>query len=106
MPAKSFIIRRAGKALRCRLPRRWRFICRTFVTKRTVLRSALIAKNAENRSSVPNLMKLRNRRRAQKALLNYFGSAEAVAQAGLKDIEDVPGISKNGGKKYLSTFLK
>ena len=55
-------------------------------------------KNAENRSSVPNLMKLRESAAGAKALLNYFGSAEAVAQAGLKDIEDVPGISKNGGK--------
>ena len=42
----------------------------------------------------------------KKALLNYFGSAEAVAQAGLKDIEDVPGISKKTAEKIFKYFHK
>lgn len=42
----------------------------------------------------------------KKALLNYFGSAEAVAQAGLKDIEDVPGISKKTAEKVFKYFHK
>ncbi len=44
--------------------------------------------------------------RRKKALLNYFGSAEAVAQAGLKDIEDVPGISKKTAEKVFKYFHK
>ncbi len=42
----------------------------------------------------------------KKALLNYFGSAEAVAQAGLKDIEKVAGISKKTAEKVFKYFHK
>ena len=42
----------------------------------------------------------------KKALLNYFGSAEAVAQASLKDIENVTGISKKTAEKVFKYFHK
>ena len=42
----------------------------------------------------------------KKALLNYFGSAEAVAQASLKDIENVAGISKKTAEKVFKYFHK
>jgi excinuclease ABC subunit C len=40
----------------------------------------------------------------KKALLYYFGSAKAVEQAGLKDLEMVEGISKNLAKKLYDYF--
>lgn len=42
----------------------------------------------------------------KKALLNYFGSAEAVAAAGLNDIEQVPGINKKTAENIFKYFHK
>lgn len=42
----------------------------------------------------------------KKALLNYFGSVEAVVQSELKDIEKVPGISKKTAEKVFIYFHK
>lgn len=42
----------------------------------------------------------------KKNLLNYFGSAEAVSQAGIKDIEKVAGISKKTAEKIFNYFHK
>lgn len=40
----------------------------------------------------------------QKALLRYFGSAKAVTQAGIRDLEIVPGISKAMAQKIYNYF--
>jgi excinuclease ABC subunit C len=40
----------------------------------------------------------------QRALLRYFGSAKAVTQAGIRDLEIVPGISKSIAKKIYHHF--
>ncbi len=42
----------------------------------------------------------------KKNLLNYFGSAELVSQANLKDIEKVAGISKKTAEKIFNYFHK
>jgi excinuclease ABC subunit C len=42
--------------------------------------------------------------RRKKALLMHFGSGQAVAQAGLADLESVPGISKTVAKKVYDHF--
>ena len=43
--------------------------------------------------------------RRKKDLLNYFGSVEEIAQAGIKDIEKVSGISKKQRKRYIITSI-
>jgi excinuclease ABC subunit C len=40
----------------------------------------------------------------KKALLLHFGSAKAVARAGLSDLEDAPGVSKSVAKKVYDHF--
>ena len=40
----------------------------------------------------------------KRALLHYFGSAKAVQEAGLTDLEKVEGISKSVAKKIYSFF--
>jgi excinuclease ABC subunit C len=40
----------------------------------------------------------------KKALLHHFGSAKAVARAGLSDLESVPGISGTVAKKIYNHF--
>jgi excinuclease ABC subunit C len=40
----------------------------------------------------------------KKALLHHFGSARAVARAGLADLESVPGISKSTAQKVYDHF--
>ena len=42
----------------------------------------------------------------KKDLLNYFGSADAVAQAGIKDIENISGFSKKTAEKVFKHFHK
>lgn len=42
----------------------------------------------------------------KKDLLNYFGSADAVAQASIKDIEKVSGFSKKTAEKVFKYFHK
>lgn len=42
----------------------------------------------------------------KKDLLNYFGSADAVAQASIKDIENVSGFSKKTAEKVFKHFHK
>ena len=42
----------------------------------------------------------------KKNLLNYFGSADAIKEAGLKDIEKVAGISKKIAEKIFNYFHK
>lgn len=42
----------------------------------------------------------------KKNLLNYFGSAEAIREASLKDIEKVAGISKKTAEKIFNYFHK
>jgi excinuclease ABC subunit C len=42
--------------------------------------------------------------RRKKALLMHFGSGQAVARAGLADLENVPGISKTVAKKVYDHF--
>jgi excinuclease ABC subunit C len=42
--------------------------------------------------------------RRKQALLRHFGSARAVARAGLAKIERVPGISKTVAKKVYDHF--
>ena len=42
----------------------------------------------------------------KKKLLNHFGSAEAVAQAGLSDLQKVSGISKKTAEKIFNYFHK
>ena len=44
--------------------------------------------------------------RRKKDLLNYFGSVEEIAQAGIKDIEKVSGISKKTAEKIYNYFHK
>ena len=40
----------------------------------------------------------------KKALLHHFGSAKAVARAGLSDLETVPGINAGVAKKVYDHF--
>ena len=40
----------------------------------------------------------------KRALLQHFGSAKAVSEAGLKDLEEVPGISRNFATKIYEYF--
>ncbi|MFX4601167.1 helix-hairpin-helix domain-containing protein [Acinetobacter baumannii] len=40
----------------------------------------------------------------KKALLHHFGSATAVASAGLKDLEAAPGISEAIARKLYEHF--
>jgi excinuclease ABC subunit C len=40
----------------------------------------------------------------KKALLLHFGSAKAVARAGLVDLETAPGVSKSVAKKVYDHF--
>jgi excinuclease ABC subunit C len=40
----------------------------------------------------------------KKALLHHFGSARAIARAGLSDLEAVPGISGSVAKKIYDHF--
>jgi excinuclease ABC subunit C len=40
----------------------------------------------------------------KRALLQHFGSAKAVEGAGLKDLENVEGISKNMAQKIYDYF--
>ncbi len=42
--------------------------------------------------------------RRKRDLLNYFGSAEEVAQAGIKDLQKVSGISKKTAEKIYNYF--
>lgn len=44
--------------------------------------------------------------RRKRDLLNYFGSVEEIAQAGIKDIEKVNGISKKTAEKIYNYFHK
>ena len=44
--------------------------------------------------------------RRKRDLLNYFGSVEEIAQAGIKDIEKVNGISKKTAEKIFNYFHK
>lgn len=44
--------------------------------------------------------------RRKRDLLNYFGSADEIAQAGIKDIEKVSGISKKTAEKIFNYFHK
>ena len=40
----------------------------------------------------------------QRALLNHFGSARGVKQAGLQDLEAAPGISRETAKRVYDHF--
>jgi excinuclease ABC subunit C len=40
----------------------------------------------------------------KKALLNHFGSARGVKQAGLEDLQAAPGISKETAKRVYAFF--
>ena len=40
----------------------------------------------------------------KRALLNHFGSARGVKQAGLEDLQVVPGISKETAKRVYGFF--
>ena len=74
-------------------------------TRRTALRSARIAPSGPRRSGARRSTRSpASAPRRKQALLHHFGSARAVARAGLGEIERVAGISKTVAKKVYDHF--
>ena len=79
--------------------------CNGCATRRTASRSARIAPSAPRRSASSPLDEIPGiGAKRKQALLHHFGSARAVARAGLAEIERVAGISKTVAKKVYDHF--